>query len=139
MSGLHDIPVTVVPKVTEQVTANVQAILTEITSMLAALIEQDKSDAIDLRSLPLLPGELEAIKVILGEGEISLSFDSLGPTKIYETALGGVWWIHHLDENGNTISELIEITRVPDIIKSQPVDIAAAHAALSEQITEWID
>ena len=120
-----------------EITENVRALLTEISSMLSALINDDMIDSIDIHSLPLLPGELEAIQTILGQGEIKASFDSLGTTTIYETALAGVWWVTHNNENGDCIAETIEITTVPAILESQHDDIEVAHVALQEQLKEW--
>ena len=141
MTGLSDIPVMV--NYTEdnetdiEVTENVRALLTQISSMLSALINDDMVDSIDLHSLPLLPGEHEAIQTILGQGEVKASFDSLGITTIYETALAGVWWVTHNNENDDCIAETIEITTIPAILESQHDDIENAHTALQEQLKEW--
>jgi len=143
MNGLPDIPVTVNfsndnhSETEYEVTDNVRALLTEISSMLSALINDDMVDSIDIHSLPLLPGEHEAIKTILGQGEVRASFDSLGTTTIYETALAGVWWVTHNNEDGDCIAETIEITTIPAILESQHDDIEAAHLALQEQLQEW--
>jgi len=120
-----------------EITENVRALLTEISSMLSALINDDMIDSIDIHSLPLLPGEHEAIQTILGQGEVKASFNSLGTTTIYETALAGVWWVTHNNENGDCIAETIEITTVPAILESQHDDIEVAHVALQEQLKEW--
>jgi len=143
MNGISDIPVMVNfsnannSDAEYEVTDNVRALLTEISSMLSALISDDMVDSIDIHSLPLLPGEHEAIKTILGQGEIKASFDSLGTTTIYETALAGVWWVTHNNENDDCIAETIEITTVPAILESQHDDIEVAHVALLEQLKEW--
>jgi hypothetical protein len=34
-----------------------------------------------------------------------------------------VWWITHRNEEGNVAAEFIEVTRVPEILASQPEDI----------------
>ena len=141
MTGLFDIPVVV--NYTEdnetevEVTENVRALLTQISSMLSTLIHDDIIDSIDLHSLPLLPGEHEAIKTILGQGEVNANFNSLGATSIYETALAGVWWVTHNNENDDCIAETIEITTIPAILESQHNDIENAHTALQEQLKEW--
>ena len=123
----------------QPVTANVKAILHEINTMLHELLDSGTIGSIDVRSLPLLPGEYEALKVILGEGEISVILNSLGQSRIHETALAGVWWITHSDEQGDCQSEFIEVTRLPAIIQSDLADIDIAHAALQQQLQEWVD
>lgn len=143
MNGLPEIPVTVNysdsndSDVEYEVTDNVRALLTEILSMLSALINDDTIDSIDIHSLPLLPSEHEAIKTILGQGKIKASFDSLGTTTIYETALAGVWWVTHNNEEDDCIAETIDITTIPAILESQHNDIEDAHLALQEQLQEW--
>ena len=141
MTGLSDVPVMVnYANDAEdgiEITENVRALLTEISSMLSSLINEDIIDSIDIHSLPLLPGEHEAIQTILGEGEVKASFDSLGTTTINETALAGVWWVTHNNDDGDCIAETIEITTIPAILESQHDDIENAHTALLEQLKEW--
>jgi len=141
MTGLSDISVMVNYSDNDEagveVTENVRALLTEISSMLSALINDDMIDSIDIHSLPLLPGEHEAIQTILGQGEVKANFDSLGTTTIYETALAGVWWVTHNNEEGDCIAETIEITTIPAILESQHDDIENACTALQEQLKEW--
>ena len=63
MSKLEDIEVRV-----EQTNSpsQVLAILNELQSKLTALAEQGTNDSIDLRSLPLFPGDYEQLKERLG-------------------------------------------------------------------------
>ena len=140
MNSLEDIAIQVVDKhEAGQVTANVMAILYEITDLMHALLEKDQADSIDLRSLPLLPGEYEALKLILGEGEVSVRLETFGLTEIVETGLTGVWWVSHDDENGERLAEFIEVTRIPEIIKSDRSEIQAACSALQQQLNELAD
>ena len=140
MNSLEDIAIQVVDgHEAEQVTANVMAILYEITDLMHALLEKGEADSIDLRSLPLLPGEYEALKLILGEGEVSVRLETFGLTEIYETGLTGVWWVSHDDENGERLAEFIEVTRIPEIIKSDRSEIQSACSALQQQLSELAD
>ncbi len=137
--GLQDIRIVVndADDSEQEVTANVRALLTEIATLLNDYLSTGTSSSIDLRSLPLLPGEYESIKTILGKGEVQATIDTLGVTSIYETVLSGVWWVAHDNETESRIAETIEITAMPDILKSQPADIAAAHTALRAQLADW--
>ena len=145
MNELSDIAITIInsdfqdQQDSPEITENVRALLSEISTMLSTLINDDKTDIIDLHSLPLLAGEHDAIKTILGQGEIQASLDSLGSSTIYETALSGVWWISHNNENGDCIAETIEVTTIPKILESQPADIEIASLALKEQLEDWVD
>ena len=137
MHGLPEIAVIVTASHEQSITDNVRALLAEIATMLAELLKTNKPDSIDLRSLPLLPGEYEAIKTILGEGEIKANLDALGPTHIYETGLAGVWWVRHNNENDECVAEVIEVTRIPDILKSPVNEIEISQSALKQQLKEW--
>jgi hydrogenase-1 operon protein HyaF len=140
MNSIEHIPIQVIDgHQSQQVTANVMAILHEINNLLLELLEANKADSIDLRSLPLLPGEYEALKVVLGKGEVSVRLETLGLTDIYETRLAGVWWVIHDDENGERLAESIEVTRIPEIIKSDRLEIQFAGSALQQQLSEWAD
>jgi len=145
MNDLSDIAITVINSDIQdqqelpEITENVRALLSEIYAMLTAFIKDSKTDIIDLHSLPLLAGEHDAIKTILGRGEVKLSLDSLGTSTIYETGLSGVWWISHNNENGDCIAETIEITTIPKILESQPADIEIAQQALKEQLEDWTE
>lgn len=139
MIRLEDIAIEVVEATQTEtgLSANVLAILHEIASLQEALVADNETGSIDLRGLPLLPGERDALQTVLGKGELSVTLDTLGPTRIYETQVAGVWWVQHENREGERIAELIEVTRCPQIIKSDVRDIGEAAAALREQLVEW--
>jgi hypothetical protein len=51
-----------------------------------------------------------------------------------ETGVSGVWWIEHFDQQGELTAELIEVSRVPQILLSASDEIAAGARALRAQI-----
>jgi len=136
---LQDISIDIVEATQPEagLSANVLAILHEIASLQVALVEDNETGSIDLHGLPLLPGERDALHTVLGEGEIRVTIDALGPTRIHETRLAGVWWVQHQNREGERIAELIEVTRCPAIMKSDARDIAESARALREQLAEW--
>ena len=83
-SNLISIPAT-------NLTWNVKPILHEIRHALDKLLESGESSIIDLRSIPLAPGEEDTIITTLGHGEVHAQLDALGPSEIYETQYAGVW------------------------------------------------
>jgi HupH hydrogenase expression protein, C-terminal conserved region len=131
MSGLDAIGVRVEPY-----TGNIVPLLHEIRHALERLLERDESTAIDLRSLPLAPGELERIEALLGTGEIAAELEALGPSTIRETAYPGVWITTHFNADGETVGKLIEVTRIPSILQSQDADIRAGIAQLALRLEE---
>ena len=117
-----------------KLTWNAQPILFEVRHALEALLESGQTSVIDLRSIPLAPGEETAIIETLGQGEVHAHLDALGRSEIYETRYPGVWLVSHYNEAGDLVSRFIEITQLPDILSSQHEDMANALSALTEKL-----
>ena len=117
-----------------ELTWNVKPILHEIRHALEELLESGETTIIDLRSIPLAPGEEETIIKTLGKGEINAQLKALGPSDIYETRYAGVWMITHYNENESVVSRFIEITDLPAILKSQREDMTGALEELTEEL-----
>ncbi|MGD8783212.1 MAG: hydrogenase expression/formation C-terminal domain-containing protein [Thioalkalispiraceae bacterium] len=134
MSKLEDIEVRV-----EQTNSpsQVLVILNELQSKLTALAEQGTNDSIDLRSLPLFPGDYEQLKERLGYGEIHVSIDAMGLTEIYETMIPGIWWVTHYNSQEEVIAEYIELTTLPELLKTDPQDIKQAKRQLQQLIDNY--
>jgi hydrogenase-1 operon protein HyaF len=115
---------------TETASGNIPPLLHEIRHALAALSESGTCNIIDLKGIPLAPGEQEAILAALGEGEVRAELQSLGKSEIRETGYPGVWVVTHYDEEGDLKACFIEITRMPEILESQRPDIADGLARL---------
>ena len=118
-----------------ELTWNVQPILHEIRHALEELLSSGKTSIIDLRTIPLAPGEEEVILNTLGKGEVHARLDVLGPSEIYETRYSGVWLITHFNENDSVVSRFIEITELPDILKSQAEEMSIALQKLAEELS----
>lgn len=113
---------------------NVEPILHEVVHALDRLLEDDEATVIDLASLPFAPGELDRLENYLGTGELKAELDALGASRIRETAYPGVWWLEHRNTEGEVVGRYLEITRTPEILMSQSVDITAARARLDENL-----
>lgn len=132
MSRLSDIPVEVVSHSDTQhsVSPALRALLQELQTMLQRLVDTGENHCIDIRSLPMLPGDYDRLQHILGEGEIMATIDSLGPSHVRETAIPGIWWISHKNADDDILTEFIEITRLPAILQTQAEDLHEAPARL---------
>ena len=82
-----------------ELTWNVKPILHEIRHALLELLDNGNTSVIDLRSIPLAPGEEETIISALGQGEVHARLDALGRSDIVETTYSGVWLVTHYNEN----------------------------------------
>ena len=113
---------------------NVVPVLHEIRHALARLIERGVPTTIDLRAIPMGPGEEAAIEEALGVGEVEIQVRALGTSTVVETAHAGVWLVTHRDEGGQIVARLVEITYLPEIAASQPEDVAVGLRTLSERL-----
>lgn len=129
MSSLDTIPVT-----TEVATGNVEPLLHEIRHALKRLASGKEGTTIDLKSLPLAPGEEERIEATLGTGEVRAEVDALGPTVIQETSYPGVWLTTHKNADDAVVARFIEVTYIPELLRSQPEDIDAGIDRLETEL-----
>jgi len=125
-----DIPVTV----SDAFTGNVVPLLHQIRHALAALLKSGEQTIIDLRSLPLAPGEETHIEETLGQGEVRVELNALGRSDILETRYPGVWLITHRNTDDTVLGKYIEIALIPDILQAQQGDIQAGLEQLSEKL-----
>ncbi len=125
-----DIPVTVA----EEFTGNVTPLLHEIRHAVQALLAEGETTTIDMRSMPLAPGEETRIETLLGEGEIRVELNALGRSDIIETRFPGVWLITHRNTEDVILGKHIQISFIPDILKAQQRDIEAGLEQLSSEL-----
>lgn len=115
---------------------NVAPILNEVTHAIDRLLEDNEPTVIDLSSLPFAPGELDKLEAALGHGELEATLTALGISTIRETKFPGVWWLEHKNTDDEVVGRYIEITRAPDILRSQDADIQAGRAKLVADLAE---
>lgn len=120
----------------DELTQNVKPLLHEIKHALENLIETGHSTMIDLRSIPLAPGEEDKILESLGRGEVLAQLNALGLSEIIETQYAGVWMVTHYNDENTIISRFIEVTTMPEILCSQTEDIMAAYSRLTLDLDE---
>lgn len=125
-----DIPL----EIAEPTTGMAQAILTELAQHLPALALSGSVHVIDLTSLPMNDSDKRELEAILGRGEVSVTLQTIGDSEIFETRYSGIWWTKHFTADNQLISELLEITTVPEIIKSHPDDIKQSADELKNLI-----
>ncbi|OOZ13374.1 hypothetical protein BOW35_10600 [Solemya velum gill symbiont] len=120
----------------DQLTWNVEPLLHEVKHALERLATEDETSVIDLRSIPLAPGEEDRILEILGLGEVVARLNVLGSSDVVETEYSGVWVVTHYNENEETIGRFIEVTRMPEILRSQAEDVAEASERLALRLED---
>ncbi len=118
----------------DALTYNVEPLLHEIRHALARLLDDQQPTVIDLRSLPLAPGEEEKLLNTLGHGEVHASLNALGPTDIVETGYPGVWVVLHYNTDREVIGKFIEVCEIPELLRSQQDDIREGLEQLQSRL-----
>jgi hydrogenase-1 operon protein HyaF len=117
-------------------TGNGAALLQELATLLCALAERDEAASIDLRALPLSPGDFKQLRDTLGAGVVQARVDALGESCVAETGFPGIWWVTHCNEAGDTVAELIEVCVVPEILRAPADDIVAGAVHLADRLRD---
>ncbi len=112
----------------------VEALLHELADHLQALLEHDQAHSIDLHGLPIDDAGKHRLRDALGQGEVSVTLQTMGESRIYETAYSGVWWVSHYDAEERLISEFLEVAWIPEIIKSQLMDVTQSAKQIKQII-----
>ncbi len=120
-------------------TGNVDPVLHEIRHALAELLTCGKETTIDLGAIPFAPGDENRLVEVLGEGEVSAVLQIMGESHVRETSIPGVWRIDHFDKEGDIQSRFVEITFMPDILKTQHDDAERGLADLTARLEQRDD
>ena len=136
-NNLKDIPILVLDDEACSV-GNIRALLAEIAARLEKLDDHSETGMIDLNTLPLASGEYEQLRQALGQGEVSARIEAIGASEIIETRYPGVWWVTHYNVEGDIVADTLEITAIPEIIKSQPEDVRAGLELLRAQLNNEV-
>ncbi len=115
-------------------TGNIEPLLHEILHALDELVSTGTERIIDLRALPLAPGEEKRLLKVLGTGEVNASLDALGRSNIQESRFSGVWITTHFNGDGEIMGRFIEITRLPELLAAQSEDMVQGLQTLRQFI-----
>ena len=120
-------------------TGNAGPVLHEIKHALATLLETGEPTIIDLGAIPFAPGDERQLDEVLGEGEVQATLTIMGKSYVQETGIPGVWRVDHFNDAGETQSRFIEITFMPDIMKTHSEDAERGLATLKERLLNLND
>lgn len=135
MSGLNAIPIVVAERDPDPADwGNALPILHEVRHGLRRLAETGETTVIDLHAMPFGPGDEARLLAILGRGEVDASIQVLGPSRVWETAFPGVWLVEHRNAENDRLTLQLEISSVPEILRSQGEDIVDAIARLDARL-----
>ena len=115
-------------------TGNVRPLMNEVRHAMQLWLDNGEATIIDLRSLPMGPGDEERLVDELGRGEVQARMSALGPSEIIESRFPGVWLVTHYNNDEEIIGKFIEICVVPGLLKAQEEDIREGIALLESQL-----
>lgn len=107
----------------EVASGNVPLLLHELRHALERLLATGETHAIDLRAIPLAPGEEDRLLAQLGPGELVAQLEAQGRSEIRECDYAGVWCVSHWNSAGELVGRVLEVTFVPALLASQPADV----------------
>lgn len=134
ISKLASIPIDSEPFIDTHDNHGAQAILREIEMMLELLINHGECGVIDMKTLPISHDAYQQLQYVLGSGELSATIHALGKSTVRETAIAGVWWIIHYNDEDEVIADLIEVTSIPEILTSDKGDMQNSLEELKQRI-----
>ena len=106
----------------------------EIRHALRKLLEAGEETTLDLRSMPMGPGDEDRLLEVLGKGEVEAELNALGRSLIRETGTSGVWLVEHHGPEGELIAKFMEVAWVPSILKAQTEDVRDGLQRLSRRL-----
>lgn len=115
-------------------TGNADPVLREIRHALSQLLEHGTESTIDLGAIPFAGGDERILNEVLGDGEVRATLTTMGESLVQETSIPGVWRVDHFDEKGETQSRFIEVTYMPEILKTQRQDAELGLESLTERL-----
>jgi len=118
----------------EYASGNVPLLLNELRHALERLLADGTVHAIDVRAIPLAPGEEERLLRELGEGELVAQLEAQGRSEIRECAYPGIWCITHHDPSGSVVGRFVEVTFMPALLASQRADVARGLERLTRSL-----
>ena len=117
---------------------NIAPILHEVRHAVRRLIDTGEGTTIDLQSIPLMPGEAEAIRGHLGTGEVLIHIDALGGSTLSETAFSGVWWVEHRNSVDEITGRYIDISVIPEIVLPVEEDLLQGLTQLGDYLSREV-
>ena len=117
-------------------TGNVLPLLHEVRHALERWLDSGEEHAIDLRGIPMAPGEEDQLLEMLGEGEVHADLSLTGRSVVLETRFPAVWLVSHYNVDDMITGRYIEVCEMPAILKSQAEDARAGLEYLEKLLSE---
>lgn len=111
-------------------------LLRQLVEMLDKLLRHDEPGHIDLRAMELDEDDYALLHQTLGEGEIMAQVSNFGRVSVMECGYAGIWWVTHMDESGQVLSEFLEVSYCPEVLIAETETVADGRNALRAHLFE---
>jgi hydrogenase-1 operon protein HyaF len=137
MNRLTDIPVRA--EYHQESSSNLDVatkVLREVQRLLARFIATGEAGTIDLRAQPHMePSTYRHLRQALTTGEVTALIDADIKVEVTETQYPGVWWLTHRNADDEIVTEIIDITLIPDILKTHVAEMRAGLKRLDQALS----
>ena len=113
-----------------------QRLLNELLELLQRLIESDEPSHIDLLAMELGEADYALLRETLGEGEIMAQVSNFGRVSVIESGYPGVWWVTHMDDEGQVLSDFLEVSYCPEVLIAETEIVEDGFNALKARLFE---
>jgi hydrogenase-1 operon protein HyaF len=111
-------------------------VLRQIQRLLARFLETGEPGTIDLRAQPHMePETYRHLRQALMTGEVTALVDADIKVEVTETQYSGVWWLTHRNADSEIVTEVLDITLIPDILKTHVAEMRAGLKRLDQALS----
>jgi hydrogenase-1 operon protein HyaF len=111
-------------------------LLHELVTLLGKLLKGDEPGHIDLTAMELGEEDYALLRETLGEGEILAQVSNFGRVSVMESGYAGIWWVTHLDEEGQVLSDFLEVSYCPEVLIADMESVEDGLNALKARLFE---
>lgn len=90
----------------------------------------------NLTLLPLTPADLQMLNAWLGPPMVAIAIRSYGQCRVSSTCLRDVWRVQYFNSMDALILDTIEVTRLPEVVRAAPEDLALTRERLADYLAE---
>jgi hydrogenase-1 operon protein HyaF len=111
-------------------------LLHELVELLQKLVEEDEPGHIDLTAMELGEEDYALLRETLGEGDILAQVTNFGRVSVIECGYAGIWWVTHMDDEGQVLSDFLEVSYCPEVLIADAETVEDGFNALKAQLFE---
>ncbi len=136
----HALPVRLgAPEPSVTPTVRAATLLHQVATLLQSHLETGEPGSIDIGRIPLSGAERRLLEEVLGFGEVEARIESKGLTLVREAGVPGVWWLDYHDGSGAAIARFIEVTEVPEMLRTSAYDMKRGLTRLKGKLEQVSD